>query len=217
MKGRPITTEEFERMLSVTPKMGLRDVAGWRRYLTGLWLSGLRLAESLILSWDEGQSFAVDLTGKHPQFRIMAEGQKSWRDEFLPMTPDFAEWLLGTPESQRRGRVFQMTGKTGRAVNADAVGRLVSAIGEIAGVVTDKAAGKHATAHDLRRSFGTRWSKRVKPATLQRLMRHADIKTTMDFYVQQDADDIAADLWADHKKLGDTSGDTYQLSASTDV
>ena len=60
-------------------------------------------------------------------------------------------------------------------------------------------AGQFATAHGLRRSFGTRWAARVKPATLQRLMRHRDIKTTMDFYVDQDADDIATELWAIHK------------------
>jgi len=45
------------------------------------------------------------------------------------------------------------------------------------------------------------------PATLQKLMRHADIKTTMTFYVRQQADEIAADLWRLHGS-GDTFGDT---------
>src|SRR5690606_25003806 len=55
---------------------------------------------------------------------------------------------------------------------------------------------KCATAHDLRRAFGTRWSKRVMPAMLQKLMRHASIETTMKFYVEHNADDVSADLWA---------------------
>ena len=29
-----------------------------------------------------------------------------------------------------------------------------------------------------------------------KLMRHADISTTMDFYVDLDADDLAAEIWA---------------------
>ena len=55
---------------------------------------------------------------------------------------------------------------------------------------------KYASAHDLRRSFGSRWAPKVKPATLQRLMRHASIETTMAYYVDLDADDLAAELWA---------------------
>ena len=43
----------------------------------------------------------------------------------------------------------------------------------------------YASAHDLRRSFGFRWAKRVMPLILQKLMRHADITTTMEFYVTQ--------------------------------
>ncbi|WP_146369616.1 hypothetical protein [Symmachiella macrocystis] len=37
-------------------------------------------------------------------------------------------------------------------------------------------------------------------ATLQLLMRPADIKTTMDYYVAQDVDDVASELWSDHKR-----------------
>ena len=78
------------------------------------------------------------------------------------------------------------------------VGRVVSAIGKKAGVVVNKAEGKYASAHDLRRSFGTRWSGKVKPATLQLLMRHKSIETTLKYYVAQDADDVADELWAAH-------------------
>ena len=36
-----------------------------------------------------------------------------------------------------------------------------------------------ASAHDLRRSFGFRWSCRVMPTVLGKLMRHESIETTM--------------------------------------
>ena len=98
----------------------------------------------------------------------------------------------------------------------DTVGRIVSRIGKQAGVVIDRARDQFATAHDFRRSFGTRWSKKVRPATLQKLMRHADIKTTMDYYVDQEADEIAEDLWQQYSpETGITLGITSDLDAKS--
>lgn len=57
-----------------------------------------------------------------------------------------------------------------------------------------------ASAHDLRRSFGFRWSRRVMPAVLKELMRHASIETTMTFYVGQNAEATADELWECHEK-----------------
>jgi len=206
MRGRPISGEEFDRMLAkatgtVMIRVGGKDkrkdqpisLAGgeWPRYLWGLWLSGLRLEESLRLTWDDG-ALTVDLGGKYPRFRIYAEAEKGHKDRLLPMTPDFAEWLLQTPEDERTGFVFPMGGQRSRSY----VGRIVSAIGKAAGVVVNREQGKFASAHDLRRSFGTRWASKVKPATLQLLMRHSSIDTTLMYYVAQHADDVAAELWA---------------------
>jgi hypothetical protein len=55
------------------------------------------------------------------------------------------------------------------------------------------------SAHDFRRSFGTRWARRVMPAVLQRLMRHESIETTMTYYVDLDADELAEELWKAHQ------------------
>jgi integrase len=68
---------------------------------------------------------------------------------------------------------------------------------------------KWASAHDLRRSFGTRWAPRCTPAVLQRLMRHADIQTTMRYYVDLDADELAAGLWRQHRAA---TGNTENVS-----
>ena len=41
---------------------------------------------------------------------------------------------------------------------------------------------------------------------LQRLMRHADIQTTMSFYAGITAEDVAADLWRNHPAGGVEAG-----------
>lgn len=81
----------------------------------------------------------------------------------------------------------------------DRVGRLVSEISQAAGVKVNQSPDgrvKYASAHDLRRSFGERWSSRVMPAVLQQLMRHESIETTMKFYVGRNAQSTAEVLWA---------------------
>ena len=82
----------------------------------------------------------------------------------------------------------------------------MSEIGRKAGVVVNKADGRFAGAHDLRRSFGTRWAPRVKPITLMRLMRHESVQTTMKFCVELDADDEAEELWKAYGQEGPVLG-----------
>ena len=199
MKGGALVGEQFDRMLAAVPKIRPKDSAEWQRYLTGLYLGGLRLGESVALSWDADAPFAVDLSGRHPRFRIKGEAQKSGRDELTPMTPDFAEFILRTPEAQRRGRVFRLNQDGGSVpLSTHNVGKVVDRIGVKAGVIVNPADGKTASAHDLRRTFGTRWARRKMPAVLRKLMRHANVQTTMQYYVDLDIDEIADDLWATH-------------------
>lgn len=199
MKGGAVIGEQFDRMLDACEVIRPKDAGNWKRYIRGLWLSGLRLNESLALSWDPGAPFAVDLTGKKPAFRIRGEAQKSGKDERLPMTPDFAAFLLETPEAERRGRVFRLDSlKTGHPLKCILICKTVADIGDKAGAIVNPETGGTATAHDLRRSFGTRWAKRVMPAVLQKLMRHASINTTMSYYVDLNVDEMADDLWREH-------------------
>jgi integrase len=199
-------------MLLAVPKVRPRDALAWERFLTGLWLSGLRLGEAVALSWELDASFAVDLSGRFPAFRIEARAQKGRRDERLPMTPDFARWLLATfGESERRDHVFKLPNlQDGSPFNATKAGVVIKRIGRKAGVVVtrdpDTGKVKYASAHDCRRSFGTRWASKVRTPVLQRLMRHRSINTTLRYYVALDADEVAADLWAQTSDSGNTFG-----------
>jgi len=211
MKGRPITTEEFDRMVQAVPQVvGADRSASWDHLLHGLWWSGLRITEALNLTWD-GPGIRVELSGKFPALMIPAECQKSNKDEVLPIAPEFARMLLETPDDQRTGFVFNPLRKRsqGRFKSPRDASRTIREIGRKANVKVDeyerggKSHVKFATAHDFRRAFGTRWSSRVMPVDLQKLMRHANIETTMKFYVNNSADDIAQRLYS--AEVGDTS------------
>ncbi|WP_425396014.1 tyrosine-type recombinase/integrase [Aeoliella sp.] len=188
MRSRPVTLEELERMLTVAPTVRPNDFEKYQQLLRGLWLGGLRVSEAIVLSWEFRSGFAIDPDGRRPMYRITSENQKSGQDQVLPIAPEFAEWLCERPDTKRRGTVFGIHFRT------DTVVKHVSAIGKAAGVVVSPN-GKTATAHDLRRSFGTRWAARVQPAILQQLMRHASIETTMQYYVDLNAAELADALW----------------------
>lgn len=217
MKGRPITLEEFERMLAAIPKLAQLpegSANGWEFLLRGLWLSGLRLEEAMKLHWTDQSSLSPDFSGRRPMLRIQAGAEKGRQFRLLPMTPDFAELLLSVPQQNRRHHVFDVRTKPPRIwmtgdhrPTANHVGRVISELGELAGVKVNEE--KFASAHDLRRAFGHRWAKLVMPKVLQELMRHASIQTTMKFYVGSLAEESADAAWnAMARETGSTFGNT---------
>ena len=195
-------------------------VKSWRHYLRGLWLSGLRLAESFQLYWDRSDRLCLELDGRRPMLRIPAELEKGHRDRLLPITPDFAEFLLRRRRHERHGRVFRPLMPSGNVATDDRAGRY----GQHHRRVGPRrrphrrphGQGQVRRAHDLRRSFGTRWAKRVMPAVLQKLMRHESIDTTLRYYVELDADDLADDLYRaeeapQNSREGNFSGKTSRF------
>jgi integrase len=208
MKGGVVVAEQVERMLAAVPKVRPHDAPAWRRLIEAAWLSSLRLQELLALSWEPDAPFSVDLSAR--VFRIESDAQKSRRTEAVPMFPDFAAWLAETPEAERVGPVLRLPSlRNGKPLAAHRVGRIVAKIGRKAGVVTDKAAGRFATCHDLRRGCLSRWARKVSPAVLQRMARHAHYSTTAAYYVHLDAADVAAELWAQFGPAADAKGPTY--------
>ena len=155
------------------------------------------------LYWDRSDKLHVGMTGRRPMFRILAEYEKAEQDRYLPMAPEFAESLDQTPEDERRGRVFKLASKTGSTVPMTPawVSTELSRIGETARVKV-----KVASAHDLRRSFGERWSRHGLPQVLMGLMRHKNIQTMQKYYIGHNAQATADIIWAAVEGVGTFSG-----------
>lgn len=199
MRSRAITAEELDRMLDCIETVRPNEIDTWKFYLNGLWRSGLRLEESVILGWDWKFDISVDIDSKVPHYRIMGEGQKSGRDEILPIAPEFVELLRTIPKRQRRGRVFKIPKGVNETPHPRTAGKVVATIGSTANVIVNRD-GKTATAHDFRRAFGSRWAMKVMPPVLKQMMRHDDIETTMKFYVSIEAEE----LWEQINKTTET-------------
>ena len=76
-------------------------------------------------------------------------------------------------------------------VTTGRVGKIISKIGKKALIIVDEgnprtgSPKKHASAHDLRRTFAQRLAdSELPPELVRRLMRHADIRTTERYYLQ---------------------------------
>jgi len=203
-KGRALTEAEFARMLAAVDEVAPKQAEAWKFVLQGLWASGLRIGEAYRLTWGESD-FYVDLERDYPCFVISAAGQKSRRRQTLPISPELAKLLQGVPERQRRGNVFSFPSRTGGRVLQAQAERMIAKFGSTAEIQVGKS--KTATAHDLRRSFGSRWALKVMPQVLQQMMRHSDIQTTMRFYVDLKAQDLGEVIHAAAKEATKPSGE----------
>ena len=199
MKGRPITTEEFERMLAKTAKVvGKKGAPSWKFVLWGLWESALRVDELMHVSWDIPNTILPAWQkGRLPVLAIPEDMQKNATEEAIPLLPWFEAVLLEVPEVERTGWVFNpqsLEMKRGRdsrcgRPHSEWVGKVISRIGEEARVVVDpgnpskEKPPKYASSHDLRRSCAERLLDAGVPAAeVQRVMRHASFDTTRRHY-----------------------------------
>lgn len=195
MKGRPITPAEFERMLAVMPNVvGTEAAASWQFLLRVLWETGFRLADVLDFSWDDDRHihpvWATE-DGKLPTL-VIPSTQKNGTHQEIPMLPGLEALLRNVPERDQSGWVVNPR-SFGRIkcerMGKDRVSRVISDIGEQAGVVVRKADErrkqrvKYASAHDVHRGFAQRLvdaGLSLELVTL--LMRHADFTTTRKHY-----------------------------------
>ncbi len=201
MKGRPITDAEFLLMLANVEQVIDADrVAGVKRFLWLIRLSGFRLSEALDFWWDnrpEKNHVHIGSNGR-PSIVLYAGQQKANEDETLPVTREFGEWLLATPASERVGRVAPLPGKLGNIGMVHA-SEQICAIGEAAKITVEPRTGKFASSHDIRRLFVTSLLRRFSPAVVQKLARHESIETTMSYYADLSGEVTADLIWNDER------------------
>ena len=221
MKGRPITNVEFQEMLAQTEVVvGTKAASVWRFLLEGLWWSGLRLGEALELYWDREDRLRIDLSSPRPMLRIPAALEKGNQDRLLPVAPEFAEFLHQVAFEKHSGPVFPLIGLriNDRPSDASWVSKIICRIGRKAAIRVniDVRTGKvkYASAHDLRRSFGERWARKVMPQVLKEIMRHSSIETTLKYYVGHNAQLTADVLWSAYRQ-GSPEASSAGLAGST--
>jgi integrase len=184
-RGRAVSIFELVRFLRSVRDLEKNPTTGdaMVHLCLGLWLSGLRLGEALKLSWDGSTPISINIDAPIPMLSFA--DQKNGKVESIPATPDFVRFLRRS--SVRTGLVFRPG-----MVYSTVASRLILA-GKNSGVkVSDR---KWITAHDLRRTFGQRWSLRVHPIVLQAMMRHSTIETTLRYYVSIDRQNVIDALW----------------------
>jgi integrase len=170
-KKRPaaVPAESWEKLLDKAPD------ANMRAYLLAGWLGGLRLAEAWALEREPTEKAPyLDLAGDRIVFP--AEFVKATEDQWVPLDPALRQALQALPRAGKR--VFRFLDRKGAPLSVSGVSQRVGKLAKRAGVkLTMKA---------LRRGFGCRYAGKVAAQVLQKLMRHASIKTTMDYYANVD-------------------------------
>ncbi len=152
MRGRPISGEEFERLLAKVPNVtGDPAAETWRHLLRGLWESGLRLGEALEFSWDLPRTIRpVWRRCGLPTIKIPGAMHKNGDDEEIPMLPARELLLSSVPREVRTGWIFEPLSIEYRAgrntsdarLTPEHLSKIMERIGEAAGVIMEPAKGK---------------------------------------------------------------------------
>ena len=181
-RPQPVPAESFEKLLD-------KAEGPMKVFLLCGWLGGLRLGEAYALQWVESDK-APWIDFRRERIILPAEFVKSTEDGWVPLDPVLREGLLSLPRAA--SRVFPFTSCQGRkAIPTDGWepnGRplgLIALSGRIVNLA--KKAGVKLTMRSLRRGFGCRYAGKVPAQVLQRLMRHANIQTTVSYYANVDA------------------------------
>jgi integrase len=172
-KPQAVPFESFEKVLAKAegdPPM--------RAFLLCGWLAGLRLNEALALEW-EANDRAPWLDPARDRIVFPAEGVKAGEDQWVPLDPELWAALDALPRAGRR--VFRFDAVDGRGEREVCDITVSARVRDLA-----RSAGVKLTMKSLRRGFGCRYAAHVPAQVLQKLMRHANIRLTMDYYANVD-------------------------------
>ncbi|HVS36337.1 MAG TPA: site-specific integrase [Gemmataceae bacterium] len=168
-KPQLVAGESVEKLLDKAPDKQTRV------FLLCGWLAGMRLSEAYALEWEETEEAPWVDFGRD-RIVFPAAFVKAVEDQWVPLDAQLREALEGLPRAVKR--VFHFPSERGERLTANGVSTLVQKLA--------RKAGLRLTMKSLRRGFGCYYAARVSAHALQKLMRHANIKTTMDYYANID-------------------------------
>jgi integrase len=171
-KPQAVPAESFEKLLDKAPDPQMRA------FLLCGWCAGLRLNEAIALEWQETNQ-APYLDPARDRTVFPAEVVKAVEDQWVPLDPELWAALDALPRVGRK--VFHFDAVDGRGEREVCDITVSARVRDLA-----LAAGVKLTMKSLRRGFGCRYASKVPAQVLQKLMRHASIKTTMDYYANVD-------------------------------
>lgn len=172
----------------------------WKAFIACAYTGGLRANEVAHLTW-------ADVDFEKETIRVIAKPEselEAWRPKgvmsrivpvptstinvlsrLLEAIDDGAEYVFITPDRVKWITHQREAGKWKEG--QDVINNLTRDFQ----VLVDKAEIPRATIHDLRRSCITHWAKQLAMAIVQELAGHADMKTTMKYYVSMRPEDLS--------------------------
>jgi integrase len=166
---KPIPTEAFEKLVDkADPQMQTFLLCGW--------LAGLRLGEALALEWEETDS-APYLDMNRNRIWLPGGFVKGGKDQWIPLDPELKTALQALP--RHGAKVFHFQSQRGGLLTKKGMSTTIHKLAHQAGVRLGM--------HSLRKGFGCRYAAKVPAQVLQKLMRHSNIRITMDYYANVDA------------------------------
>lgn len=108
MKGRPVTIDEFERMIDATEQVvGRRSRDSWQRVLYVLWESAFRIGDVMNFSWDDTKRIHPIWPTQKDRLPTLAipSSQKNRKVQEIPMLPGLQQLLEKTSNRDRHGWV----------------------------------------------------------------------------------------------------------------
>jgi len=205
-----ISSEAFQRLF------GAAKNTWWKALIVLAYTTGARKDELLNLTW-------VDVDFKKNQLRITRKDRSDWVQPWQPKDhemriipiPEKAvnllmAWQSIAPENcpyvfmeherwdYYRQQVAQGKWRTGQAMLNNVLRRFQT--------LCRKAKVGHYCLHDLRRSCITNWARKLPMHVVQKLAGHSDIRTTQQYYLSMQADDIKKVQDVQNELLGKIPG-----------
>ena len=190
-----VKPEEFRNIYDNAPD------SLWRAFLVTVYTTGLRLREAINLTWQDVDFDTCELhvTRKKRESFVQAWTPKDHEMRTIPL-PEQAVGLLATWQSvapEECPYVFMDQGRWGYYRRQVELGRWVSDRDLVNNVLRRfktlcrKAKVSPYTIHDMRRSCLNNWAKHLPIHVVKELAGHSDIKTTQQFYLSVQPEDIS--------------------------